>query len=78
VVLHGMSHVAKTARPALGVWRISKSFDLGALNGRPSGKQFEDGHEMPILELISVEAEAEDKVSMVSLFKARPVVSVCL
>jgi hypothetical protein len=59
-----MSQVAKTARPAVGVWRISKKGDVGApagrslVNGDAGGaEEDEDGRE--VVEAVWMEGQAE-------------------
>jgi hypothetical protein len=71
-----MARVAKTARPALGVWRTSKRGEIGALAGTPfvvgegcAAEELDDGREM--LELVCDEAEAEDELSTLSIFDSR-------
>jgi hypothetical protein len=65
-----MGRVAKTARPALGVWRTSKRVEIGALAGTPfvvgegcAAEELDDGR---------VELEAEDELSTLSIFDSRP------
>jgi hypothetical protein len=76
-----MSCDAKTARPAVGVWRISKSDELGAPAGRPLGESVggaedeDDGLE--ILEAVWMEAAAEDRLSVASISRVITV-AVCI
>jgi hypothetical protein len=71
-----MSCDAKTARPAVGVWRISKSGEVGAPAGKPLGdseggaEEVDEGLEM--LDAVCMEAAAEDRHSVFSMANKVP------
>jgi hypothetical protein len=68
-----MSCEAKTARPAVGVWQIPKSDDVGAPAGRALGDSVggaeEDDDGLERLEAVWMEAAAEDNVSDASMVR---------
>jgi hypothetical protein len=75
-----MSCEAKTARPAVGVWRISKSEEVGAPAGRPDagsvgGAEDEDDG-LEALEAVCMEAAAEDRPPVASMVAERAFVSI--
>lgn len=67
----GVSCEAKTARPAVWVWRISKSGEVGAPAGRPDGASIggaeEEDDGLETLEAVCMEAAPEESPSVVSM-----------
>lgn len=63
-----MSRAANTARPAVGVWRISKRLELGAPAGRPladgevgGAEEVEEGRDA--MEAVRIDGHAEEGAS---------------
>ena len=69
-----MSRAAKTARPAVGVWRISKRLELGVLTGRSladgevgGAEEEEEGRDVMVAVRIDGQAEEGPSESMATV-----------